>query len=310
MAWGMLNDHPDLLAYLESYWLPILFARYGARPAPAADLLGLVRETTHPGSPRPVFEGTLEVYGVDPSGVYDEFLRADGDTRLTIAEFNDRLTAVVLARVGKSAYADKTPHYYLHMQALQTLWPGLVFVNIVRHGVAVARSMQHHAGFQINAKVGVDDWAALARVHLAVPDRAVPLAEYLAMWARQTLRARDEATRLRPGSYLEVRFEDLVREPVRTLGEVCAFAGLRPDPAWLRRQQGLVRPDRLTTGGRPDHIPAEALDVLAELGYSPDDPLPVARPTSAGSASASSGASPGPGHAAYSGLPNCVPAQG
>ena len=280
MTCQMLGDHPNLLMYWESYWHAVMFNRYGTRLVPGAELLDVLRQTVFPGNPGPViFEVTLGRYGVDPGSVYDQFLGRWGNTSFTVADFSDRLTDIVLARTGKTSYGDKTPHYCFHMHALQTLWPDLVFVNVVRHGVAVARSMQHHLGFQILAKLGIDDWSMVARTHtaLTVPDRDIPLDAYLDMWARQMLRTRDEATRLRPGSYLEVRYEELLTAPARVLTAVCDFAGLRPDPAWIERQVALVRPERLTKGGRPEPVPPLAAGVLDLLGYDFRDPAPAVR---------------------------------
>ena len=95
-------------------------------------------------------------------------------------------------------WGDKTPHYFHKMQLLQVIRPDVVFVNVIR-GVAVARSMQKHIGFQVIQNLGVDSWTSAAEVHefLECPERDVSLTDYLTMWARQILRSRDEATRLR-----------------------------------------------------------------------------------------------------------------
>ena len=73
-----------------------------------------------------------------------------------------------------------------------------------------AQSMKHHVGFQMIRNLEIDSWSTIAEIHqyLESPNRNIPISEYMSMWARQILRTRDEASRLRPGSYFEVRFED------------------------------------------------------------------------------------------------------
>ncbi|MAE55608.1 MAG: hypothetical protein CMK23_06395 [Porticoccaceae bacterium] len=286
----MFGDHPDLLMYTESYWHPILFERFGMRAISAHEQLRVVREVTFPVPKKrkwyrrhkrtiakhPVIEITLARYDLNPHEIFEEFLEKFGDIEQTIAEFCDALSGVILHRLGKSLWGDKTPHYFHKMQLLQAIWPDVVFVNVIRHGVAVARSMQKHIGFQVIQNLGVDSWTSVAEVHefLECPERDVSLNDYLTMWARQILRSRDEATRLLSGSYTEVYFEDLITQPANVLQSICEFADLDCDAAWLDRQRAIVRSDRLSIGGQIDGIPSMAKDVLHTLGYSMDTPLP------------------------------------
>jgi len=286
----MFGDHPDLLMFGESYWHPILFDKHGLRPVSGREQLRIVREVTFPipqrkrwyrpyRKPRvkhPIIESTLEKYELHPPEIYEEFLEKFGDKEQTIAEFCDALSGVILHRLGKSLWGDKTPHYFHKMHLLQTIWPDVVFINVLRHGVAVARSMQKHVGFQLIRNLQVDSWTGVAALHefLDVPEREVVLVDYLTMWARQILRSRDEANRLRSGSYMEVYFEHLITRPSDVLQSICAFAELDCDAAWLARQKTICRSDRLSIGGPIDAVPDIVMDVLHTLGYSLDTPLP------------------------------------
>lgn len=92
-----------------------------------------------------------------------------------------------------------TVHHDFHR--LPLLWPEAKFVYLLRDGRDVANSAVG-MGWAGNAYCGADIWI-----------------EAEARWAvmREQL-ARD--------AYMEVRFEDLVRDPARALGEVCAFLGV------------------------------------------------------------------------------------
>lgn len=168
---------------------------------------------------------------------------------------------------GKTRYGDKTPSYVLHVEALGKLLPEAKFIHLIRDGRDVALS------------------------YLATDFGSRTLGQAAISWDRYVRAGREAGGRLQPGRYIEVRYEDLVREPEEVLTRLCAFVGLEFDERMLRfheragsllqgishaeHHQNLRRP---LTGGlrdwRRDMSPrgAEVFDVLAgdlldELGY-------------------------------------------
>ncbi len=109
---------------------------------------------------------------------------------------------------GKPRAGDKTPPYALHLGAIHALLPEARFVHIVRDGRDVARSFR---GLWFSPG---DEIETLART-----------------WRDTILTARRLAERV--PHYLEVRYEDLIREPETVLRRVCAFAELPFHPATL-----------------------------------------------------------------------------
>ena len=57
--------------------------------------------------------------------------------------------------------------------------------------------------------------------------------EFVASWRRRLARIRDEATRLQPGTYLEVRYEHLIENPAEIMRSVGGFLGLDSAEPWL-----------------------------------------------------------------------------
>ena len=112
------------------------------------------------------------------------------------------------ARFGKARWGDKTPYYLRHMAMLAAVLPEARFVHIVRDGRDAALSI-------------VPLWFGPNSVEEAAAD-----------WRDTVLEARRQAATL--PHYLEVRYEDLVREPEPTLRRVCAAIRLDYDPAMLR----------------------------------------------------------------------------
>lgn len=101
---------------------------------------------------------------------------------------------------AKPRSGDKTPLYVMHMRTVAAVLPETRFVHIVRDGRDVALSWSK-------------TWFA--------PSRDLP--ELVGRWAAMIRHARAEADGL---LYLEVRYEDLIREPAATLARICRFIEL------------------------------------------------------------------------------------
>lgn len=168
---------------------------------------------------------------------------------------------------GKPRYGDKTPSYVIHIPLLADLFPEARFIHLIRDGRDVALS------------------------YLDMDFGPSTVGEAAIYWRRFVLLGRTAGRRLGPERYREVRYEDLLDDPESTLGDLCGFVGLNPDPAMLRfseragfvtdspreqrRHGNLLRP--LTKGlrdWRRDMSPhdvalfeALAGDLLEELGY-------------------------------------------
>jgi hypothetical protein len=128
-------------------------------------------------------------------------------------------------RHGKRRAGDKTPPYALHLDRLHRLLPEARFVHLIRDGRDVARSFR---GLWFSPG---DDIDTLART-----------------WRDTIVTAR----RLAAGvpHYLEIRYEDLIRDPEAVLRTICAFVELRYHPAMLRYHEG--------ARGRLDEVSARA----------------------------------------------------
>jgi hypothetical protein len=157
---------------------------------------------------------------------------------------------VYAQRTGKPRWGDKRPRYAMFIRAVFDLFPDAQFVNIVRDPRAAVASQ---------IPMGWDE-----------PEDA--LAGSTANWEMSVRCVDDLARRLRPDQLLDVRYEDLVREPEREVERVCAFAGLETGDAVAA---ALAAP---RTGGRfdPDRHHRLAQPVSAERIASWRKRLPAA----------------------------------
>lgn len=238
----MMHDHPDLVVFRETHWLPKLIECFGTQKVPPEALLAVVEKTTRVGG-----EDLLSVnLAYSPFETKQDLLAAlrsalGRSGYLTIQAFSALLVRTLFDWAG--LWGDKTPDYGFYMGSIQSLWPRCRFIHLIRDGLATAHSMARHPGCQLMLSAGVDNWCSLSydRLFEKYQVAPLPLQDYVASWRRRLNRIRDEANRLREGTYREVRYEDLIREPQTTLAGICSFLGLSSPGAWLASCAGLVR---------------------------------------------------------------------
>ena len=140
------------------------------------------------------------------------------------------------ARFGKRRYGDKTIVNVQYIALHRELFPEARFIHLVRDGRDVAVSMRGlWWGFRSHAEAA-SHWASVVG----------------------TVRAEGALS----GNYLEVRYEDLVRDPETVLRRICDFIELPWDERMLRyRERAASRLDEIPIGTATDGsaIPAEVI---------------------------------------------------
>jgi hypothetical protein len=100
------------------------------------------------------------------------------------------------AREGKARWCEKTPMHALHIRRLAEIFTNAKFIHIIRDGRACAASFHRRWG------------------------RSPALTVY--RWKHVVREAQLQARQI-PGRYLELRYEDITREPEPRMREVCSF---------------------------------------------------------------------------------------
>jgi hypothetical protein len=126
-----------------------------------------------------------------------------------IAAFYTAFQADVLAREGKSRWAEKDPTYTLILDLVEELFPDAVYVHLLRDGHDVVASFR-------------DRWGYRAALRAARTE-----------WARYVRSARAFGRRLPPERFLEVRYERLVADPEPEARRLFAFLGETWEPRVL-----------------------------------------------------------------------------
>jgi len=121
-------------------------------------------------------------------------------------------------------WAEKTPRNILALQWIRKRWPNARFIHVVRDGRDVVCSLMEHPKWRINEKTQklertgarqnprlcIDRW--VTEVPMGLKFRSDPL-------------------------YFEVRYEELVLEPRRIMGELLHFLDLEWDERVLEHEQ-------------------------------------------------------------------------
>lgn len=136
--------------------------------------------------------------------------RGEEDWLDALRAATDTLYGRALAVSGRQLFLDKTPAYALVLDFLTALYPKARYVVLTRHPVAVWSSY-------VDSFFDGDPEAAHARN--PVLERYVPA---IARLLREA-----------PVPLLHLRYEDLVQEPERQLGEVCRFLDLPFEPGMV-----------------------------------------------------------------------------
>ncbi len=268
----MLDAHPELAVVNETYWVP-----RKSRERTGLTRAGLVTPALFPLLLESPKFSRMDLTEPDLERVFSE------EQPIRYERFVSLLFDLYAQRRGKALAGDKTPGYVRRIGQLHELWPQACFVHIIRDPRDVCLSMlEWRSGERTAGQYGT--WAL---------DPVVSTALY---WRMSVALGREGGAVIGSDRYHEVRYEDLVSAPDRTLERVCGFLSLPYAVAMVRFHEGRtrVKPGRSTkaqwlppTAGlrdwraqlAPDAVPrieAAVGDLLVSLGYPSLDSRPSA----------------------------------
>lgn len=216
----MLDAHPDLAVANDTHFITHAVAAVTPswREKPellASELASLVAWSR--AYPR------FHRLGLEPAAV-DRAAAGSADFPGFVTLLYDELAS----QRGKPLAGDKTPGYVRRLPMLHALFPRARFVHVLRDGRDVALSAL--------------EWATPAKGPGKIPLWSRDRLAVCALWWRERVDAgRREGRVLGRGSYLEVRYEELVESPGRVLGEIVDFLGLPNASEMLDFNRGRVQ---------------------------------------------------------------------
>mgnify|MGYP000212141348 CR=1 FL=1 len=235
----MLDAHPQLAIPPESHFVPDLIEYFQDAKEPTVD-------------------GAMEQI---------EGNRRWGDFHLDAGELRERISAIEPLNVSdalrafyqlyadgqdKPRWGDKTPIYINRMLLIQRALPEARFIHLIRDGRDAALSREKR-----------------------VLTEPTPMPKVAQRWKNRILRAREQADRL--PHYLELHYEDLIRDTETTLRKICEFIELPFDDAMLtyyeRAEERMAEMARdLPSEGDKPLRPADHRVEAHKLTQKPPDP--------------------------------------
>jgi hypothetical protein len=244
----MLDAHPDLAIPPETYFITKAAKRWN-RPRKALrrrDPVELYLETVTEHKRWPDFHLDAEAFRERVREARPEDL---GDAVRAFYE-------MYAEKVGKPRWGDKTPFYVRKMEVIEEVLPEARFIHLVRDGRAVALSIK-------------DLWFG--------PDTIPECAEF---WVARIDEAREKAKAV--DHYIEVRYEDLVRDPEPELRRIAEFVELPWDERMVRYYEHVderiaieTPPEEVAPDGRV--VSTEERKKIMENVSRPPDPSRVDR---------------------------------
>ncbi|MFN8112068.1 MAG: sulfotransferase [Solirubrobacterales bacterium] len=192
----MLDAHPDLAIPPETHFIP-----------------EVIRRANHENTRRRLIRSITKHPRWGDFGLSEDDFRARAKQvkPLTASGAIRCFYELYAEQQGKPRWGDKTPRYMRAMPRISRALPEARFVHLIRDGRDVALSQRERV----------------------LDGEDVSMAAMAERWKRRIAAAREGGAEIRPGLYLEVRYEDLVADPEATLRSVCEFIGLEFDPVML-----------------------------------------------------------------------------
>jgi len=210
----MLNHHPQLAVANDTHFIPLAIknVRLGVDPPLTFELIEWVR-------------GYRRFARL---GLSDAAVSEAAEKARTYSDFVSALYSELGSLHGKPLAGEKTPDYCRHLPRLHTLFPWVRTIHLIRDGRDVALSTL--------------EWAREDKGpgKLALW-REEPVAVCALWWRWQVSFGVRDGVDLGPAKYQEVRYEELVAEPERTLRGIATFLDLPFTPEMLAYHEGKTR---------------------------------------------------------------------
>lgn len=234
----------------------------------------------------------LPMLSTDPDALFDELAREvpSWPRRPAAAQYQALLRH--LARLlGRPVVVERSASSLTLVGLLHEQFPSARFVHLYRDGPDCALSMSRHPAFRREIlaiaaarAAGLPAGSTLQQINAALPEHLrgmicppydaarlmshpIPAAVFGRDRWSPMIRAGVAALRRLPaGTWLGLRYEDLLRDPATSLTGLARFIGTGAPPQWLGRASAMVDPAKAGAATRLDPAARAALRAACEPG--------------------------------------------
>lgn len=202
----VLSEHPDLATTTH-------VTRKTPTNYPLLKLISLVVRDHKPGE-----AGTM----------WDRYVQGDDDVlrAADVTPENRRYYTTAVANVlrlyHRSRFISKCPRNGMRMEFLREIFPDARFIHLIRDGRAVSRSVLE----QRERSGDMMKWWDVRPIGWRQWEKEPPVASVAHQWRSVVQFVHDVGQTMPTDQYMEIRYEDFTRDPVKLLGRVCSFMGV------------------------------------------------------------------------------------
>lgn len=242
---NMLILHPNVNICVETHFLPVLHDLYGLKPITFEEYLSVIDEHYDSKGSKWTYI-LLKSEGKSYDGFKEDFAEFCRNIENgNIVDYTERLQEYLYAEEDYLV-GDKTPHYGTIMTTLKEMWPNAKFIHLLRDGVYASQSMTKHPGFikLINAgipPIDLDRCSYKGRIG-EYSSEQIKIEDAALFWEAVVLKILEEAKAIPNSDYCEVKYEDLIRNPIQSLGTIARFLNITPYKKWVKEASLLPKP--------------------------------------------------------------------
>ena len=248
----ILNSHPDVLVFSESFFLLPALNRYGLRRINSKELMNFALSVFHYDGQSTLRKALfdLEINHLQQEIIYQKIMELN--CNINAFEILDLIGNETAKIVGKSSWADKTPDAGYYAKKIGNYWEKTFFIHIYRDGYRVAKSMENHKGFKANIIYNNDEWVPLSifpknfflEAERNEDEKQIEIKEFIELWGRRFLYIENQLNHLPKSQVLKVSFEDLVSHSKDIISKICSSLDLKWDDKWLSIAVSMIDPSK------------------------------------------------------------------
>jgi putative sulfotransferase len=202
-----------------------------------------VESRYQPGDPTPwILVSMLGRMSENPDALFDDVIAfARALPKQYLRKHYSQLFDWLTERAGRRCWIERSGSSIDYLGSLHSFFPEAKFVHLHRDGRETALSMREHAPYRLAVTFLYDPQSVQNENIDQILNSRPPIELFGRYWSEQLEHGYAAIPTIDRSRYLEVRFEDLVREPERVLREIGEFLELEDEPAdWAERGAALV----------------------------------------------------------------------
>jgi len=224
---SILHKNPSISFFNETHWIPKMYEFFGMQSVDWNDMFNVAMKTTWD-TGKDLFTVNMQYSKYEDLSILLKDFKSElkSCNKVDIPLFSKVLTDVLFD--NPTHWGDKTPDYGFYMGLIQQIWPSCKFIHVTRDGLAVAKSMSKHPGCQLMISAGYHNWCSLSYDHLYKKYKINPLQikSFIDSWYIRMNRIRDESSRLKKHTYLEIQYENILKNVEETIRQIEDFTDL------------------------------------------------------------------------------------